>query len=188
MNLFSTLLDRTITKNGSGKSAIPPIPLNRIRLKAIYPGFIATVVLSSLIGLLPYSSLAATPESDPHSRMIRQGNFSDAVQLLQGKTTEQLKKNEPSAIQSLIQLADAQNGLGEYQAAATTLENALKLAKNHGDSQVTASVLGALGSVYIALDDLDAAENFLKLGSDVNDAGKAPMISSRIYNDFSQVS
>lgn len=87
------------------------------------------------------------------------GNFPTARQYLE-RTLEVLPVSEASQkLSTLKRLGETYHGLGQYDDAIATFENALKLAKEQMNQEMIAAITNVLGRSYLALRKLDDAKS-----------------------------
>lgn len=87
-------------------------------------------------------------------------------------------------IQALILAAQAAQALGQSKQALFQLDLALVLAQNSGDPLVTAGVLAQLGRTYLALRQLDEADEHLTQALDLARRQASPALTAATLNDL----
>jgi len=113
------------------------------------------------------------------------GNFEDAVIKAATVAEQAAKSGKPhTLIDSLQQIAAAQAALGDYQAAEVNLKRALTVSRELNDRLSTASILGALGNIYIATGPPAKAEQYLNQALNQIEDGEAPKIKAVILNNL----
>ncbi len=91
--------------------------------------------------------------------------------------------NTKGQIEALTRLALAQQNLGRYTQALQSLELALALAQQTGNSTSLASLYGSLGSTYLAAGNKDGAAEYLALALKLAREQGPPSLVAAILND-----
>lgn len=117
--------------------------------------------------------------------LLRKGNFPDAADLAL-QTRKSLDRTAPIELKitTLMQLAEAHKGLGEYETAAKILHNGLQTANHEDDVESKARIWGALGSIETALGALDLARKHLTSAIEIADSIQSTSLTTSLYNDL----
>ncbi len=117
--------------------------------------------------------------------LLRSGNFGEAAALAASAAEFYVETENPAQhIKALLQLAEAQQALGEYRDAARTLNKGLVLAEERGDARPIALILGALGNIHIALGPPSKAEQQLVRAAALAEKSHAQALSAVILNNL----
>ena len=143
------------------------------------------LILLLSISLYANAALSELTESTKTDELLRRGDFANAAETARQADKLLVNLKQPSlALATKLKLAEAQRGLGEYQAAAKTLKSALSLATNHTDAEGRSRVLGSLGNVETALGNLDEANDHLRSAAKIAEQLQASLITAKIFNDI----
>jgi len=167
--------------------------LGRIRDSSLLVLFsvIATLLTFAAAADPPRALAPAAASPDPDAEQaagkvaFRNGDFALAAKRLgaaaagygmAGRGSEQ--------IDALLQLAEAQEALGEYHEAVASLELARKVVEPSGDRARIAGVLGALGNARIAVGPDTQARNELEQALALAKAADATALAAGIANNL----
>ncbi len=117
--------------------------------------------------------------------LLRKGNFPDAADLAI-QTRKSLDHEAPIELEitTLMQLAEAHKGLGEYKTAAKILHTGLQLANHVHEVETKARILGAMGSIETALGALDLARQHLNSAIGIANSIQSASLTANLYNDL----
>lgn len=130
----------------------------------------------------PVESASALTEG---AGLLRAGSFGRAAAAAAMAVQAHGEAGEPGRqLTALLLLAEAQQGLGDYQSAADALQQAMVLAQDLGDDRRLAACLGALGNVHIALGPPSEAERYLRQAAALADKAQAGALRAVILNNL----
>jgi CHAT domain-containing protein len=136
-------------------------------------------------------SAPASANTSPEEQMaegrkaFQQGAFEQAVLHWReaARLYEQAAQPEQQS-EALTHLAQADQALGQYQEALSSLTLALTLAKQAGDQTQIASALHSLGNIYIATGSAENADRSFSEALGLAKQSQNPGLSAAILNDL----
>jgi len=148
------------------------------------------VGLLSFLVLWPLASLPAPPDSPTVEQVMtagadamRWGQFNQSAQYWQAASAAAGQKGDTARqVDALLQLADAQQALGQSRNALATLHAAQPLAESLGDPVRRAAVLGALGKTLWLTGVADDARRHLDSSVSLARQANAPQIAAASLN------
>ncbi len=150
-----------------------------------------TIGLASLLALMPCASLSASPDSSPIAEQamtagtdaMQRGQFDRAAQHWQTASAAYAQAGDTiHQLDALLQLADAQQALGQSRNALATLYVAQPLAERLGDPARRAAVAGALGKTLWLTGAFDDARRYLNSSVSIARQANAPRTAAVSLN------
>jgi CHAT domain-containing protein len=149
------------------------------------------VLLLCALGVAPRATAADTPALGPTptavagEEALRRGDFAAAAGFFaEAARLGRAAGDAELELQALLQLSDAQQALGNYDDALTSLTRARDLAEASGDARRLASARGALGNLYIALDAPEEAGRELRAAGQLAEKAEAWSLAASIRNNL----
>jgi CHAT domain-containing protein/Tfp pilus assembly protein PilF len=123
-------------------------------------------------------------------RSFQRGDFEEAIANWTGASRLfQSKGNPKGQCRALIKVAQAYQAVGQYTKASQTLKAALVLARESGDLNLEANVLGSLGNLYIATgpehESLRYLQEGIRVAAEVGDSSLSAVILNNLGNLYS---
>lgn len=150
-----------------------------------------TIGLASLLALMPCASLSASPDSSPIAEQamtagmdaMQRGQFDRAAWHWQTASAAYAQAGDTiHQLDALLQLADAQQALGQSRNALATLHVAQPLAERLGDPTRRAAVAGALGKTLWLTGAFDNARRYLNSSVSIARQANAPRTAAVSLN------
>ncbi len=154
--------------------------LNAPRLKRTF-----TLIVLFVYGFNSFADSPSQAQVAKVNQLLIHGDFAAAAALaVQNKKLLGNEKQSKLVLTTLLQLAEAHKGLGEYESAAKILKTGYTLANQQNDVEATATMVGALGSIEIALGSLELAQQHLNSAIEIADSNQSPELMAIVYNDL----
>ena len=136
---------------------------------------------------LPSQSKAQLSEKflDEGIQYFRRGDFNQAISKL--KEAERLyeeEKNPKRQCETLIQLSQAYQSIGQFDNALESSKTAANIAKNSGDQASVAKALSLSGNILLGVGQTDEAHQYFDESLRISQELEAPQITASILNNF----